>query len=220
MKRTAAVLLLLALPASSLLSAKGTTVRIAITGGKLQTPIKITQPDVVEKFNVWSGPGTRTRLLDPASGQWRTIEGTEGFIIDWRGGEIARVPDGLQRYEVSFFAGTRGALASSSPMWCSMRTIRRATRGIRLSPSPFAEFLPIASSPSGTAVLSITTGRPSGNVGGADGGGVACAATSSRSPRHVGKDANADTGLPVAHPDHKALGSVRQRDRAGHDSQF
>ena len=104
MKQAAAVLLLLlSLPASAVISAKGTTVRIAINGGELLTPIEISRPDVVEQFSIWSGPGTRMGLRDPATGQWRIIEGTEGFIVDWRAGEIARVPDGLEQYEVSFF---------------------------------------------------------------------------------------------------------------------
>ena len=51
-----------------------------------------------------SGParGRWTALRDPATGQWRTIEGTEGFIVDWPAGEIADVPDQLERYEASF----------------------------------------------------------------------------------------------------------------------
>ena len=101
----AALILLLVLPASALLSAKGTTVRIAINGGRLLAPIEISRPEVVQQFNVWAGPGTRMGLRDPATGQWRMIEGTEGFIVDWRAGEIAHVPDQLARYEASFFVG-------------------------------------------------------------------------------------------------------------------
>ena len=37
----ASLMLLLALPASAFLSAKGTTVRIALNGGSLLTPIQI-----------------------------------------------------------------------------------------------------------------------------------------------------------------------------------
>ena len=99
----AALMLLLALPASAFLSAKGTTVRIALNGGRLLTPIEISRPEVVQQFNVWAGPGTRMGLRDPSTGQWRTIEGTKGFIVDWPAGEIADVPDQLERYEASFF---------------------------------------------------------------------------------------------------------------------
>lgn len=109
MKPFAALILLLVLPASALLSAKGTTVRIAINGGRLLTPVEISQPQVVEQFNIWSGPGTRSGLRDPATGEWRMTEGTEGFIVDWRAGEIARMPDGLERYEVSFFVKYHGS---------------------------------------------------------------------------------------------------------------
>jgi hypothetical protein len=104
MKQSAvALILLLAVPASALLSAKGTTVRIAVNGGVLLTPIEINRPEVVEQFNIWAGPGTRSGLRDPITGQWRMVEGTEGFIVEWRAGEIAALPSGLERYEVSFF---------------------------------------------------------------------------------------------------------------------
>lgn len=109
MKHTAvALVVLLALPASALLSAKGTTVRIAVEGGRLLTPIEISRPEVVEQFDVWAGPGTSGGLRDPITGQWRMVEGTEGFIADWRAGEVAALPGGLERYEVSFFVRHHG----------------------------------------------------------------------------------------------------------------
>ena len=56
--------------------AKGTTTKITITGGGLQSPVEISDPQVLKDFNVWSGPGTFAN----------DVEGTEGFIIDWASG--------------------------------------------------------------------------------------------------------------------------------------
>lgn len=75
------------------LSAKGATVKITIKGDGLTTPIEITDP-IIKNFEVWAGPGTYVN----------GIEGTEGFIIDWARGVVAKRPDGLRHYEVSFYA--------------------------------------------------------------------------------------------------------------------
>jgi hypothetical protein len=107
----AAFTLLLALHASALLSAKGTTTRITISGGDLSTPIEIGQREVVERFNIWAGPGTRMRVRDAATGEWRSSEGAEGFIVDWPAGAIAHMPSGLEQYEVSFFVRYRNESA-------------------------------------------------------------------------------------------------------------
>jgi hypothetical protein len=85
------LLILLAVPA--LLSAKGTPTRITVNGGDLRTPIEITDPAVLERFNVWAGPGVRVN----------GIEEVNGFIIDWSSGVVAERPAGLRHYEVSFY---------------------------------------------------------------------------------------------------------------------
>lgn len=69
----AAFCLLAILSATALVSAKRATTRITITDGGLQSPVEISDPDVLANFNVWSGPGTFAN----------DVEGTEGFIIDW-----------------------------------------------------------------------------------------------------------------------------------------
>lgn len=102
-RRVAAFTLLVALQASALVSAKGITTRITINGGYLSTPIEISQPEVVQQFNIWAGPGTRMSMRDTATSQWSSTEGTEGFIVDWPAGAIAHMPSGLEQYEVSFF---------------------------------------------------------------------------------------------------------------------
>jgi hypothetical protein len=76
------------------LSAKGATVKITIKGADLATPIEITDP-TVRDFSVWAGPGVYVN----------GIEQTEGFIIQWSKGIVAERPNGLQRYEVSFYTG-------------------------------------------------------------------------------------------------------------------
>jgi hypothetical protein len=86
------LLMMSVMPAS--LSAKGSTVKITIKGADLTTPLEITDPKVGE-FGVWPGPGVRVN----------GAEQTEGFIIDWPRGIVGQLSNGLQHYEVSFYAG-------------------------------------------------------------------------------------------------------------------
>ena len=80
------------LGATALVSAKGSTTRITITGGGLQSAVEISDPDVLANFNVWSGPGTFAN----------DVEGTEGFIIDWASG-VSNRPNGLPIFGLSFY---------------------------------------------------------------------------------------------------------------------
>lgn len=50
--------LLVVSSATVLVVAKGATTKITITGAGLQSPIEISDPDVLKNFSVWSGPGT------------------------------------------------------------------------------------------------------------------------------------------------------------------
>jgi hypothetical protein len=84
---------------STVLSAKGETTRITISGASLANSIEITDASIVRQFQVWSGPGTRSCI----GGRSNCVEGTEGFIIDWLAGEVAERPRGLQQYQVSFY---------------------------------------------------------------------------------------------------------------------
>jgi hypothetical protein len=95
MKRViaAAFSLLIVFSATILLSAKGTTTRVLITGAGLQSPIEINDPEVLRPFNVWTGPGTFSN----------DVEGHEGFIIDWTSGVVNHRPDGLRIFELSFY---------------------------------------------------------------------------------------------------------------------
>jgi hypothetical protein len=91
----AAVFTLAIIPAS--LYAKGNIVRITVSGPSLTAPIEITDPGIQE-FTPWAGPGVRVN----------GIKQTEGFIIDWGHGAIADRPEGLQHYQVSFYAKLHG----------------------------------------------------------------------------------------------------------------
>lgn len=70
-------------------SAKGDTIRILIRSATLSAPIEISDPALINRFNVWPGPGTGP-TVDP-----------EGLNVDWSRG-IARTPEGLRSYIVSF----------------------------------------------------------------------------------------------------------------------
>ena len=95
MNRLSALIALLIVPV--LLSAKGDTIRITIKGGNLAAPIEITDPALITRFNVWSGPGTQ-----PASSDGTRMPGEgRGLIVDWSRG-TAEPPKGAQIYEVLF----------------------------------------------------------------------------------------------------------------------
>lgn len=81
----------LGIPTASL--AKGITTKITITGTDLPEPLELTDRAVLDRFNVWSGPGTFVN----------GVEGTDGFIIDWRSGAVTERPIGLRHHQVSFF---------------------------------------------------------------------------------------------------------------------
>ena len=84
---------------SAVISAKGETTKIQISGANLVNPVEITNASIVRQFQVWSGPGTSA-----CSGSTSNcVEGTEGFIADWLSGAVADRPSGLQQYEVSFY---------------------------------------------------------------------------------------------------------------------
>lgn len=95
MKRTVstAFCLLVVFSVTAVVFAKGTTTKITITGAGLQSPVEISDPDVLKNFNVWSGPGTFAN----------DVEGTEGFIIDWASGAVSDRPNGLRTFELSFY---------------------------------------------------------------------------------------------------------------------
>ena len=79
--------------ATILVFAKGTTTKVRITSAELQSPIEISDPEVLENFNVWSGPGTFSN----------DVEGNEGFIVDWASGAVTERPNGLRKFELSFY---------------------------------------------------------------------------------------------------------------------
>src|SRR5262245_35422404 len=75
------------------LSAKFATTKVTLTDTASGRSIEVTDPAVLKNFNVWSGPGTYSN----------GIEATRGFIIDWPEGVVSHRPNGLHRYQVTFF---------------------------------------------------------------------------------------------------------------------
>ena len=84
---------------STVISAKGETTKITISGANLANPVEITDANIIKQFQVWSGPGTSVCI----GGRGNCVEGREGFIVDWLSGAVAERPSGLQHYEVSFY---------------------------------------------------------------------------------------------------------------------
>jgi hypothetical protein len=85
---TLVLLTMVAIPSS--LAGKEKTTRIVITGGDLATAVEITDPKILDSFNVWTGPGTSSNEA-------------EGFIVQWSRGAIAEPPSRLPQYQISFY---------------------------------------------------------------------------------------------------------------------
>jgi hypothetical protein len=96
MDRFVAASVFAALITSSLLLAKGATVKIVLTPERAAL-IEIIDP-AVRGFNVWASPGSSVT----------GVEGTRGFIIDWSTG-VVQPPMGLLQYKVSFYTGCEGS---------------------------------------------------------------------------------------------------------------
>src|SRR5438309_2057850 len=95
----AGVLGLVTILITPIASAKGETVRIEITAATLATPLEITNPQVVDNFSVWTGPGVRIN----GQSVHRDPKMQSRAFIDWPRGPVAGPPKGLQGYKVSFF---------------------------------------------------------------------------------------------------------------------
>jgi len=89
--------------AASLL-AKGDSTKITLRDAVLQTSVDITDPSVLKDFNVWAGPGTYLN----------GVEGTQGFIVEWPAGIASDRPNGLRRYEVTFYVRARDSSAEDA----------------------------------------------------------------------------------------------------------
>lgn len=93
MKRFLATIFLALIATTMAVAAKGATTVIRITGAELQGAVEIRDPGVLEKFNVWSGPGTFVN----------DVEATEGFIVDWTSGVVTDRPNLLRNFELAFY---------------------------------------------------------------------------------------------------------------------
>ena len=84
---------------------KGAITKIVIDGEDLSAPIEITNPKILDRFTIWSGPGV---------GGWDMINtipkpDDSKFIIDWPHGVISDQPEGSRRYMVSMSIAGREA---------------------------------------------------------------------------------------------------------------
>lgn len=72
------------------LAAKEKTRKITVSGGNLAKAVEITDPKILDNFDVWTGPGTSGNEA-------------EGFIVQWSRGATAEPPTRLSQYLVSFY---------------------------------------------------------------------------------------------------------------------
>jgi hypothetical protein len=98
MKKTLATVLLVTGFMPWPLAAKGRTLRIVIEGVNLSGPVEITDPKILNNFNVWTGPGVQVRDQTTYP---------EGFIIRWHQGMTAEPLKELPQYQVSFYTTDR-----------------------------------------------------------------------------------------------------------------
>ena len=89
------------LASAALLSAKGATTKIVVTGAELDAAIELRDRELVAPFNVWSGPGTSTN----------GVEGADGFIVEWRAGAVEPTIANLQQFEISFFSDSNQSVS-------------------------------------------------------------------------------------------------------------
>ncbi len=95
-------LLIVAVLAVSTASAKGVTARIVISGGELAEPIVITDPSLLERFSVWSGPRAGRRVQ---GGEWEAD--LSRAFMDFRAGVLGEPPTGATRFNVALYQADR-----------------------------------------------------------------------------------------------------------------
>ena len=86
--------------------AKGPVVSIEIRDG-IHAPLAITDRAIVDKFDIWNGPGVRTYpngVENPPA--YLDAGAQEGRFIDWPAGVARQRPRNLPRFEVSFHVQT------------------------------------------------------------------------------------------------------------------
>ena len=115
--RQTLVILVLALVQVETASAKGVTVEITVSRQSVPTPLSITDPDICGQFSIWSGPNSRYRIR---GGDWQTDY--SGIFIDFPGGPIDTIPDGLLAFDVEFHI----ADTPDEPRWDNTYRVRYA----------------------------------------------------------------------------------------------
>ena len=84
--------------------AKGKTSMIELSGKSLSSTLAISDASIIDKFNIWNGPGvfTTTRgIPDPPA--YLDPEKAEGRFIDWPKGMVAKPPKPLITFDVNFY---------------------------------------------------------------------------------------------------------------------
>ena len=89
--------------------AMGPTIRIEVRDLVSNAVTQMTDRAILNQFHVWAGPGT----YSGPPGQ--TIEGADGFIIDWRSGAVSERPAQLRRFELRFYSGPRTGKTPPDP---------------------------------------------------------------------------------------------------------
>ena len=81
--------------------AKGATVKIVVRGNDLAEPVIITDDTIVSRFNIWSGPSSKSCSK---GAECRTDY--SGNYIDFPSGIVPEPPAGQLEFEVEFFVAS------------------------------------------------------------------------------------------------------------------
>ncbi|MET0988923.1 MAG: hypothetical protein ABW034_26345 [Steroidobacteraceae bacterium] len=84
---------------------KTQTIKLEIVGPGLSKPLEITDREIVDRFNIWNGPGVRV------DGKPLRIEPQDleemGAFADWSRKPAPQPPAGMPRYTVTFHQAGR-----------------------------------------------------------------------------------------------------------------
>jgi hypothetical protein len=108
---------------------KGTTTKIEIRGDGLRSTIEITDPEILDRFSIWNGPGVSTSSHGkPDPPAWADPTKVEGRFVDWPRGWATERPSGLQRVEVTFYIGDVAARDANAARYVFLYEIDSAGR--------------------------------------------------------------------------------------------
>ena len=79
---------------------KGLTKRITVESHQTGSQMEITDPVIVQNFSIYQGPST---IYENGIAAGTRPYNDRGAFIDWSGGRLSSIPDGLSHYTIRFY---------------------------------------------------------------------------------------------------------------------